>query len=154
MAKSLDKKPIIKAQFTSKKKPITKIDPDAYNERKPVWSFLRLDYGHEKWSLCQCNWSFRDLFMKLKDFEGMTWRQIKEQIGGRNEETNNHFVQVSDICGEAKKRLNELSITEEVLFSLRLSGKTRIFGILQAGIFYVIWWDPKHEIYPNNKKHT
>lgn len=33
------------------------------------------------------------------------------------------------------------------LFSLRLTARERLYGILNNGVFYVLWYDPCHEIY-------
>ncbi len=54
-----------------------------------------------------------------------------------------------------KKRLEEIEQDEIALFySLRLSGKKRMWGIKDNNIFWILWWDPFHEICPSFKKHT
>ena len=40
------------------------------------------------------------------------------------------------------------------LFSLRISAKCRVWGILDGRVFKVLWYDPKHEVYPSTKGHT
>ena len=42
----------------------------------------------------------------------------------------------------------------EELYSLRLSGRSRVWGLKEAGIFWILWWDPNHEICPSYKKNT
>lgn len=39
---------------------------------------------------------------------------------------------------------------------LRINGKRRLYGFLPGGgpDFYVLWWDPLHEIWPSTKRHT
>lgn len=34
------------------------------------------------------------------------------------------------------------------IFSFALMNKLRIIGIRQGDYFYVLWYDPKHEVYP------
>ena len=69
--------------------------------------------------------------------------------GGRSHGTNNHYEDVADLCKEARDRIIELKLIDiDRVFSLRLSGTERLFGILEDGIFSIIWYDPNHEIYP------
>ena len=41
----------------------------------------------------------------------------------------------------------ELYLDVDQLFSLRLTARERLYGILNNGVFYVLWYDPCHEIY-------
>lgn len=75
-----------------------------------------------------------------------------------HEITNNgdsHNIEVNQIVKDAQRRLEEIRQADvDELFSLRLSGKERIWGIVDRNIFKILWWDPKHEICPSAKKHT
>lgn len=58
---------------------------------------------------------------------------------------------------EATKRLNELEYDDQTeIARLRISGQRRLYGFLPDGgpDFYVLWWDPLHEVWPSVKKHT
>jgi hypothetical protein len=56
---------------------------------------------------------------------------------------------VAKICEEAKSRLNAIRLEDtDALFSLRLSGPERIWGILDNSVLLLLWWDPFHLIYP------
>lgn len=37
---------------------------------------------------------------------------------------------------------------------LELDGMRRLYGVMTGNEFHIIWWDPKHEIWPSKKKHT
>lgn len=88
---------------------------------------------------------------KLAEYESMTWREIKQKTYGDKNKTCNHFItDLSKLHAYAKKRLEELHITEN-FFSLRLEGKVRIYGLLQNRVFEIMWYDNKHEIYPIDK---
>jgi hypothetical protein len=80
----------------------------------------------------------------------MTWAEINHP------NTGCHPIPIKELCSEAQKRLSQIELiaTEEELFSLRLSGRERLWGIRERHIFKILWWDPKHEVYPVKKKHT
>lgn len=84
---------------------------------------------------------------KLRDFESMTWGEI---IG-----RDSHAVAVSSLCKAARDRLATLRLDDlEELFSLRLSAKERVWGVLEHNILTLLWWDPSHAVCPSLKKHT
>jgi hypothetical protein len=85
-----------------------------------------------------------EIRVKLGGFEGQTWGEIITRSKNRN-----HFMPVTSICGDAQARLNALHLEDtDALFSLRLSGPERIWGILDNGVLLVLWWDPFHTVYP------
>jgi len=90
-----------------------------------------------------------DLLDRLVALEGRTWLEMMI-----HDKKSHHHVSVSDLIKEAQDRLGELHIYEDELFSLRLNGKGRLFGILSEGIFQIVWYDCNHEICPSHKKHT
>jgi hypothetical protein len=50
---------------------------------------------------------------------------------------------------EAQDRLRELELEDEHLWHLRLGGvggKRRVWGLLYANVFHLVWWDPLHQI--------
>ena len=80
----------------------------------------------------------------------MTWNQIS--IDGKKQ---NHSVAIAQLSKETQKRLVEINIIDiDELFSLRLSGRERIWGILDKGVLNLLWWDPNHRVCPSIKKHT
>lgn len=147
-------------EINARKIPKTKYKNEevvGYDNLTPVWSFKRMQ-RESKWTFTaedfvnntgngldpQC------VLSKLASFENMTWREIKQQTHGEKGKSSNHFVDISDLCKEARDRLMELQLTENI-FSLRLDGKTRIYGVLQSRVLEILWYDPNHEIYPVKK---
>lgn len=66
-----------------------------------------------------------------------------------------HPVPLDNLTTEAVRRLEEIGQADvDELFSLRLSGKERIWGIRDRHILKVLWWDPDHLVCPSIKKHT
>jgi hypothetical protein len=84
---------------------------------------------------------------KLKQFETMTWSDITLKAKHQN-----HTVAISDLCGRARARLKELKLDDlDVLLSLRLTGRQRVWGIFAEGVMTLLWWDPHHEVCPSLK---
>lgn len=64
-----------------------------------------------------------------------------------------HEVKVEDLCSEARHRLEEIKQDDiEALYSFRLSGPQRVWGILEGHVVKLLWWDPKHEVCPSPKQ--
>ena len=123
--------------------------PNRYLDANPVWSFRKIDTDHPRWSVGSCDSLYKKIILKLKDFEGMTWQEIMSAAGGRAFGTNSHFEDVADLCKEARDRILELHMEDQDrIFSLRLTSRERLYGILDGGVFFIIWYDPLHEIYP------
>jgi len=148
----MNKKPKIKNIPSPQKRPnfSPKASPDSVLKRTPVWRFSLMDrQGPWGWA----NIPSADVFIyvlcqKLKNFETMTWDEID-----RNKQ--NHIMPVFRVSNQAQKRLKEIKLNDrDELYSLRLSGKERIWGIRALDSFYILWWDPEHTVYPVSKKHT
>jgi len=85
-----------------------------------------------------------DIRIKLSNFETQTWKDIITRS-----QNHHHFMPVTKICESAQNRLSALHLEDtDALFSLRLSGAERIWGLLDNGILLVLWWDPFHLVYP------
>lgn len=128
---SVDKK----TKFTS--------DPDNMMKKHPSWGFSAID--NEKWCIKD---SFNEVVDSLKDFERMTWAEISSapKSGGATG-SKSHFIVVNEICKEAQQRLQEMNLHYDTLYSLRLSGRKRVIGILENGILKIIWYDSNHSIW-------
>ena len=136
------------------KKPINIEDPEAYLKKRPVWAFKQCDLEHEKWSI-KNNESFIDnILSKLISYEGLTWGEIQSASGGKRSGngTNNHFEYIAEMSKDAQKRARDIRLDVDQLFSLRLTGRERLYGVLNNGLFSVLWYDPAHEIYPSARK--
>lgn len=127
-------------------------DPESFYPKNPIWSFKYLDNGYDKWGFIHSTDLNREVISKMSDFERMTWGDIIKATGGRKHGNNNHYENVSELIPEAQKRWTELKLDEyDRVFSLRLTGECRLYGILLDGVFRVVWLDPKHEIYKVKK---
>lgn len=84
----------------------------------------------------------------LVNFESMTWADIRRS-------GNNHSMPVERLPSPSRRRLEERGLDDiDVLYSLRLTGKERLWGIRDRHIFRILWWDPDHLVYPVDKRNT
>lgn len=94
----------------------------------------------------------KKIYPKLKEYEKNTWDEIEKMTYGRENKTKNHYIAVSSLAKQAQSRLKELQIDDiDSLFSLRLEGKLRIFGIREFNYLNILWVDSEHEVCPIQK---
>jgi hypothetical protein len=123
---------------------------DSFYHLRPAWRISRMEmvdpFGwHQIPTL-----KVLEIRIKLGNFESQTWKQIIVQS-----QNHHHFMPVARICNGAQERLNALHLEDtDALFSLRLSGPERVWGILDNGVLLVLWWDPFHQIYPVALRNT
>ncbi|MFO2764863.1 hypothetical protein SCM10_15685 [Legionella pneumophila serogroup 1] len=132
----------------SKKKVPTQINLAEDDTGQIVWSFSLAD-NNGKWGFKQLTEDqlHNLIFEELVSKESLNWNDLKT--------SKSHNILKSKIIKEAQSRLEELNMDDlDEIFSLRLNGKKRLWGIRQANVLRVLWWDPHHEICPANKKHT
>ena len=121
-------------------------DPARIQEHKISFSANRMDQGGRwGWSNFD-NKYMKDFIGKLLDFQKYN---IPELI-----DHGSHPIKVEKLVPKARKRLEEISLDTEELFSLRFSGKQRVWCILNMNMLSLLWWDPRHEVCPSHKKHT
>lgn len=145
-------KNIVHVENNCSKTPVIKEEKSSYLDKNPVWSFKKMDEHHERWSISNVSDVYSSIISKLKSYEGMTWDEILKAAGGRTKGNNNHFESVDSVSKSAQERWKELKLEEyDSLFSLRLTGTNRLIGILDDGIFYIIWFDKDHEVYKVKK---
>lgn len=120
------------------------------NTHKPVWRFGLMDIdGPWGWRhIAASEWW--DIRQKLADCERRTWQEILQDSSH-----GSHPIPVERLIAAARRRLEELKLDDlDEVFSLRLSGPKRVFGIRSGDALQILWWDPEHQICPSPKKHT
>jgi hypothetical protein len=133
--------------------PKTTLDPASEDHKTVVWQIGRIDHdGKWGWQgLCK-NRLWNDIIPKLKDFETMTWHEIHAATK-KNKGNLHHFIPKTSLNKAAQERLRELNQDDiDKLFSLRLQGAHRIFGIKDGRVLKILWFDPDHEVCPCSKK--
>ncbi len=136
-------------EHPSQKKKTNKIELLSSDLEKPAWQFRQIDWsGLWGWHKLEAN-KWQEILTKLGHFETRTWADIKS-------DGNNHSVDIQNSPNpEVLKRLAEIHQDDiDELFSLRLSGKERLWGILDNHILKILWWDMNHEVWPSKKKQS
>ena len=120
--------------------------PD-YAGQFPLWAFRIVDLGGPWcWSALGGD-ALRDVLQRMKELESMTWQSIAD--------TGSHFIDLPRLSKPARDRLMVIQQDDvDQLYSLRVTGRRRIFGIRDGGVLRILWWDPEHEVCPAPKKHT
>ena len=91
-----------------------------------------------------------EILDKLAGWEGKTWAQV---IG--EDSAHQHSVPLAELIKPARDRLRELSLDDlDDLFRFRLGAMERLWGVPLDNVFYLLWWDPDHEVCPSKKRHT
>lgn len=95
------------------------------------------------------------LFPKLKEYEKLTWDEIEQQQYGKEGKKKNHPIAKISLIKEAQDRLKELKQDDvDEVYSLRLEGDMRLFGIREDNCLKILWVDSTHEVCESHKKHT
>ncbi len=144
----LRKQPAVRETPQATKAPRLAFDPTSSDALPPVWNVRIMDIdGPWGWSKATKDDLIRQIQPKLGEFETMNWAEI-----GQN---GSHPIPVYQIVKDARKRLREINQADlDDLFSLRLTGQRRIWGIRDWNILKILWWDPRHEIKLSRKRHT
>lgn len=144
---STHKQPVAVATTTTEKRPFAGAPSLTDSQDQLSWRMGLVDGGGPwSWHNFECS-GLVEVLSKLGELEKSSWPQL---AGGRH-----HRVATAQVSREAQKRLEELAQDEvDSLYSLRLSGTQRVWGILHGSCYYLLWWDPDHTVYPAKKKHT
>ena len=137
------KQPISAENPSGQKTPRVASESSLYDERKAAWRVSKIQladpYG---WHEIGPNDALQ-LKRKLADFEKSTWKELFV--------TNarfNHRIQSDQLkCKIARKWMQDNMPDQPFLWTLRLSGAERIWGILSEGAYQIIFWDPEHLIW-------
>ena len=134
-------------------------DPRLYDIETVVWHLGILDSdGPWGWGHVRRQVWWEEIWPKLRDFESMTWNEILQASGGRASGNNSHPVEVEGLTKKARNRLAEIKQDDvPQLFSLRLSGRSRVYGIRDRRVLKLLWYDPDHgdnsrAVYPVKQK--
>lgn len=148
------KKPTHNINIQTKKQPQidNSISPDNINEKRLVWKLCHIDFdGPWNWFNLNNRKKIQEVIKKMKNFETMLWGELKR--ARRNSPC--HPIPRENLCSKAKQRLIDLKLDDiDDLYELVMNGKNRIWGIKQAEIICLLWWDPDHSVYPVKKRNT
>ena len=125
------------------KKPAGGSRADAVATRLFQWRVDQLDWGGDwSWGKVEASDLLKEVIPKLHSFESMTWAAVEGATGS-------HSVSIERCCTAAQKRSNDKNLECDTLFSLRIKGEMRVWGVRDVAILRLLWWDPHHSVYPS-----
>jgi len=155
------KQPVAGASPSPEKQPHSRFHPEArkiptveeqrdFMRLHPRWRFSLLELqGAYGWARLQGQ-AIRGLRDRLAELEKSTWAEIF--VRDRHQ---NHSVDRDKLSTDAQKKLRKRKLDDfERFWSLRITAKERVWGLLVEDVFYLLWWDPEHEVCPSHLKHT
>ncbi len=141
--------PVAGAPVELKKRPLSGAGPPEPDPASNlVFGLQRLDHeGPWSWTNVTGE-QLRRIAEKCRGWESMRPNDVFASSG-------NKPVPNENLCKRAQDRLVAIELDDyDGLWELRVSGKERIWGLRERHIFYVLWWDPGHEVCPSNKRNT
>jgi hypothetical protein len=137
------------------KVPRIKENPDSINSMSPSWNFSRCD-KEGRWAFTEDKMNkvfWEKLLPRLQSYEQQSWLEFS----GPDKES--HFIKIDQLNKCAQQRLEELKINEEEIFSLRIEGKIRLYGLRHKATLIILWYDDDHgdndtSVCRSHKKHT
>lgn len=116
--------------------------------QKFQWSFDKVDWGGPYcWSAVSAEKILKEVIPRLKLLEQSNWAEVQS--------TGSHAIEIENLIQAAQNRIKELYDDQcDSVYSLRIQGKERVFGVKDMAILRILWWDPEHEVCPSKKKHT
>jgi len=100
----------------------------------------------------------RTYYSRLGEMEGRTWNEAIRSTNTRKGRGGGGMVgavkaiPVGDLCAAAQDRLAELRQDDrDELWEIRITSEARLWGIREGDRFYLLWWDPEHEVCPSSR---
>lgn len=127
---------------------------DSFYSLQVSFSFRKYD-ANAPWSTSSnLKPTVDSVFSNLRGVEGATWGSLISSGSGKNKGNKSHYVPVNKLSSNAINRINDIRLEEDSLFSLRIQSDVRLWGIIEPknGCFYIIWFDPEHQVYTVNKR--
>jgi len=120
---------------------------------KPAWriAYLKSSLSAWPWPHPECRAENKGCFDKLYELEERTLYQLRTD-GVMCSYERSKFEQLSS---RARKALNDdpmLNQADEI-YRFKVTPQKRFFAIREpnTNVFDIVWWDPKHEVWPSEK---
>jgi len=121
--------------------------------QKIRFSFEHYDIESDRYCLSKATQDeVRKALVRLSEISAMTLRELMAQrrVFHAGEVI---WEKTQEPSGFPHDDLNHLEPFHFALLSVR-SQKTRVFGAFDGEMFYIVWFDLNHEIWPSALKHT
>ena len=128
-------------------------DPPTEQNQLFRWRVNHMDYGGSfSWEEFSVREFCNILVCWLQELETMSWEEVYRK--------GSHTLSWSSLSPAAYRRFDEIkdqlpeTLADADLTSLRVNSVQRIIGLRDRSQFYLLWWDPQHQVSPSSKKHT
>lgn len=127
------------------------------DQRHMVWVFHRVvRTGKFSFTSDRSDFDSKEILDTVIEYNQLTWAEIMRATHGTRGKTNHHYIgdHLDDLSKAAKDDVRKFVEEQQLdkLFSFRLNGKTRIYGLRDGEKFEVMWYDPNHEFYPTKNR--
>ena len=144
------KQPKAVEKTLGKKTPVIAEEVTLYDERKLAWRLGKIQladpYG---WHVLGAT-EMAEMKDKLGYLESSTWKDVFVR-----DARNNHMIEAAKLkCPIARKWMVDHLPDQPLLWTIRVSGSGRIWGIISEGAYQIVFWDPEHLIWPTPLKNT
>lgn len=145
--RAADKQPVQGATVPAKKRPVPGA-PMQSDGHRLVFALQLVDHGGPyAWAEISPA-DTKMIATKCKGWESLTADEVFAMPG-------NKPIPLDSLCAEAKARLEEIELDDEdYLWELHVSGTRRIWGVRYSHIYYIVWWDPNHQVCPSHLRNT
>jgi len=113
------------------------------------FSFKHLDlYGNAKFCLEKCAEGYLDKFLcRLRDLSGLS---VKDFRTNKNKALRIHRLRWEETSEPAGFACLNPQLKEQEAWQFEISANEhgRVHGVLLDNTFFVVWIDPRHEMYP------
>lgn len=126
---------------------------------EPVPADNKIKFSFEYYDLarkyCLSNWGTNNIAQaihRLKEANQKTFNELTAQSPTYHFHPVN-WKETTQPSGFPDARVNNLNPYQFALLGIN-DGKARIFGGLGSNVFYIVWFDLEHKIWPSGKKNT
>lgn len=138
------KQPKVFQQVPGTKIPVIAEAITLYDDRKLAWRIGKIQLVEPySWHVLDANDVAR-MRAKLGSLERSTWKDVFV-----HDARNNHSIRSDQLkCPVARKWMADHMADQPLLWTIRVSAKERIWGIVSEGAYQIVFWDPDHLIWP------
>lgn len=119
------------------------------NDKPFRWTLKYCLWQHFGWNIEPCK--LANIVCTLQELESRTWGDIKFDSGGKSKGhgTNSHFIPISQLPKREAKEYLKLGYSDKFdkIFSLRISSLERLIGVVDMGLFKILWFNPNHDFF-------
>lgn len=142
---------IPRKQYNPQLQLIPSINKDTFHDGYPSFSFKYIKLDHDKFTINgrEENY-FKKVFGRFQDLSKM---KKQELVTSHNSTLRCHTIDWGDTTEQCFNIPNEEYLVDKPWqFSISANEHGRIMGFFIGNIFYVVWFDPNHDLYESQRR--